>query len=221
MEFLHRLPDEIIQQIFQYILPIFEYVKYIEHIKLYKNTQLNMALMCNNYINDMYSVSPEQLYNNISELSLCAELQKKCLKAIKQFRKKNVKFVRPAISNELNSDTYVRAFDYEVASSNIVRMEKNMYDRRGIWKYQYTKNEILIVHDINNILFNGSTQDLIYSCIINNVGNFKKQLLLSLNTNSISTDDIVNYINKKYVNLDACVGGGSFRKKLIRSLMKL
>lgn len=220
MEQFIPLPDELVRKVFGYILPIFEYAEYIRCMKGYNDTQLDMTLLCHDCQDMLYEGSAARKLDILDSLTILGEVQKKYLVVIKAFLEKNPRFVRPGRSDELTSNQYLRAFDYEITESNMERLEKNICVRRGLWEYPDTKREILLIHDIPEILFHGTTRDLIYSCIVNNVREFRGALM-----NNFSEEprihEIVRFINEKYSNMDLCAGGESFRRGLVRSLMRI
>jgi len=214
------LPDELLHKVLGYILPIFEYAEYIRNMKGYNTTQLDMTFICQDCQDMLYGGSAAIKLANLDELTSIGELQKKYLLVAKTFIENNPRFVRPGRTDELSSNQYFRTFDDEVAPNNMERMEKNIHVRRGVWEYPDTKREILLIHDIPEILFHGTTRDLIYSCIVNNIREFRGVLTKYLRREPV-IHEIVRFINEKYINMDLCAGGESFRKGLVRSLMRI
>ena len=222
------LPDELLHKVYGYILPIFEYAEYVRNMEDYKSTQIHMAFMCRDHHTMMYEGSVEMKLDNIKEISRYARRQKKYLLAMTRFLEKNPRFVRPCDSNDLTEDQYFRAFDADIAVLNMKRLENNITLRRGLWEYPDTEREVLLEHDIPELLFNGSVRDLIYACIINNIRGFGEGLKNDMKKRGIPMDkcyvsDIIRFINMNYIDLDGDTvrGGISFRKSLARSLMRL
>ena len=99
---------------------------------------------------------------------------------------------------------------------------------RGIWECPYTDKEILLYHDIIEILKYGSLRDLIFSCIINNVDGFKNGIRKCKMRSIRSEKDIVKFINKNYLSSNSDVGPSHKKRKrlpsrrsLVNKLMKI
>lgn len=182
------LPDELLRKVYGYILPIFEYAEYVQNMKEYKSTQLQMTFVCQDCHDMMYQGSAERKLENIKEISICAQKQQKHLQGMTRFLKKNPRFVRPCDSNDLTENQYFRAFDVDIVVLNMKRLENNVKLRRGLWDYPDTEREILLEHDIPELLFNGSVRDLIYACIINNIRGFGEGLKNDMRKRGIPAD---------------------------------
>ena len=215
------LPDELLSKVYSYILPIFTYAEYVRNVNGYNDTRLAMILVCNDCHEVMYYGDVGRKLENIEQISVNASLQIEYLNSIKKFMDENPRFVRPDNTQDLTEFQYLRSFDVKFAKVNMKRMENNLRLRRGMWQHPDTNSEIMLFHDIPEILFNGTTRDLIYSCIINNVRGFKTALKKELRGRKQTEREIVRFINKNYINIDKCVGGETFRRGLIRSLMRL
>ena len=216
------LPDELVRKVFGYILPIFDYAIYNQSMRKYNNTQLDMTLLCQDCQDMLYEGSAARKLDILEELTILGEVQRKYLVVIKEFLEKNPRFVRPDHSYQLHEHQYLRAFDYEITESNMVRLVDNIMTRRGMWEYPETKMEILIYTDTVQLLYDGSLRDLIYSCIVNNVGGFRGILENHVQKAFKAARDyeIHRFIHEKYSDMEGNAMGG-MRKVLVRSLMKI
>ena len=217
------LPDELVRKVFGYILPIFDYAIYNQSMRKYNNTQLEMTLLCHDCQCMLYEGSATRRLDIIDSLTALGKVQKKYLVVIKAFLEKNPRFVRPDHSNHLNENQYLRNFDYEIADHNMERVVNNITVRRGMWEYPDTKMEILIYTDMVKLLYDGSTRDLIYSCIVNNICGFREDIAnhFKKGFGEVVVHDIIRFINEKYSNIVSYAGGETFRKGLVRSLMRI
>jgi len=218
------LPDELLRKVIGYILPISEYSKYIQCIKGYNDTQLDMTLLCHDCQDMLYEGCASRKLSILDQLTALAVVQKKYLLVVKAFLAKNPLFVRPDHSNHLNENQYLRAFDYQITESNMVRVADNVMMRRGMWEYPDTKREILLYTDTVHLLYEGSIRDLVYSCIVNNVGEFRAcvENHFARDFSEIWDHEIICYINKKYSEIDVLsLRGHHFRRDLVRRLIKI
>jgi len=218
------LPNELLHKVMGYILPIFEYAEYNQCIRSYNDTQLDMTLVCHDCQDMLYGGSSTQKLSILNEMMERAEEQKKYLIVIDKFLKRNPLFVRPDNSNLLNENQYIRSFDYQITEKNMERVSNNVMLRRGMWEYPDTKNEVLLYTDTVQLLFEGSIRDLVYSCLVNNVGTFRKDMenFYQKSSTYIWNFEIIDYINKHYSTLDAhSLYGDLFRKNLVSNLIKI
>jgi len=216
------LPDELVRKVFGYILPIFDFATYNQSMRKYNNTQLDMTLLCQDCQDMLYEGSATRKLDILDELTILGEEQKKYLVVIKAFLEKNPRFVRPDHSYQLHEHQYLRAFDYEITESNMVRLVDNITVRRGMWEYPDTKMEIFIYTDTVKLLYDGSTRDLIYSCIVNNVGGFREDIAnhFKKGFGEVVVHDIIRFIHENYSDMESNAMGG-MRSALVSSLMKI
>lgn len=218
------LPDEIIRKIYQFILPIFEYTNYIQNIINSNNVNLELCDAMSDYTHSTYADSVCHQQTKITKLSALSCLQLEYITDINDFLCKNPKFVRPQASRDLTDSLYKRQFDVEISTTNLERLEKNVMIRRGLWDISDTSvSEIMIYHDINELMFNGSIPDLIFSCIINNIHGFKEPVRAKISWQRPETKfryegDILNFVNQYYMRTLTRIPS---RKTLIKKLMKL
>jgi len=216
------LPDELLRKVYGYILPIFEYAKYVRNIEGYNDTLLEMNFVCEDYQELMFDGGSVRKLENIEQLSAYTALQMEYLVDIRRFLDDNPKSVRPGRRGDLTEHQYRQAFDASMTDLNIERFERNLKIRRGIWMYPDERRELLLFHDILEILLNGTTRDLIYSCIVNGLKGFKSKLQRYLkryyNNSMIYNHRIIQFINYEYAHIDSDV---VLRRKLVRKLMKL
>lgn len=220
------LPNELIRKIYGYIHPAFEYQQYVKDVDGYNDTKFEMCFLCKDHKRITYNGNTAHKLNNVEEIAAYASLQYEYLKAIHRFIELHPRFVRPSNSDDLAEYQYKRQFDTEIVMENMKRLDKNNNIRRGMWMQPDEKTEILLFHDINKILFHGTTRDIIYSCIINNVRGFKNALKQDLAGKIKNDKSIVAFINRHYswrppLGARAITREASFRKRLIRKLMKL
>jgi hypothetical protein len=216
------LPDELVRKVFGYILPIFDFATYNQSMRKYNDTQLEMTLLCHDCQDMIYEGSAARKLDILDELTILGEVQKKYLVVIKAFLEKNPRFVRPVHSNQLHEHQYLRAFDYEITVCNMVRFDDNIMIRRGMWEYPETKMEILLYTETVQLLYDGSLRDLIYSCIVNNVGGFR--VILENHVQKAFREvwdyEIHRFINQQYSDMESNAMMG-MREGLVRSLMKM
>ena len=214
------LPDELVRKVFGYILPIFDFATYNQSMRRYNDTQLDMTLLCHDCQDMLYEGSATRKLDILDEITILGEVQKKYLVVIKEFLEKNPRFVRPDHSNQLDEHQYLRAFDYEITESNMVRVVDNIMTRRGVWEYPETKMEILLYTETVQLLYDGSLRDLIYSCIVNNVGGFREILENHVQKafREVWDYEIHRFINQQYSDMESNAMMG-MREGLVRSLM--
>ena len=130
------LPDEILRKIYQYINPIFEYKKYIDIVKDYKEISKNLSEMIYTHDERMLFGDIKVRIDSCTEMASLSNLQIKYLAEIDNFIKKNPLFLRPVVSNNLTPIQYKRQFDIHISINNLKRLEKNLCIRRGEWFHQ-------------------------------------------------------------------------------------
>ena len=218
------LPDELLRKVMGYLLPIFEYAEYIHNIKSYNDTQLDMTLICHDCQDMLYEGSPSRKLSILSELIEIGKLQQKHLVVIDKFLKQNPRCSRPDTNDQLNENQYKRAFDYQITERNMQRFAENTMLRRGMWEFPDTKKEILLYTDMVHLLYEGSIKDLLYACIINNVGDFRKEMENHYHKDikKIWDFEIICFINDTYSNIDYySLRWWHFRRDMVSSLMKI
>lgn len=225
MTYFNTLPNELLRKIFGFILPIFDFARYVRNTKGYNETRLDMLILCQECQDMIHDGDIYQKMENMDHIGAYTALQMEYLGEVKSFLVKNKRFERPGKSCDLTEWQYLRAFDTEVQEFSMERMEKNIWLNRGLWEHPDTKQEIMVQHDIPEILLNGTTRDLIYSCMINNIRGFKTAFKNFLKKNpkmSRRNDNaVICFINEKYSDINSCHGSQSFRRSLARSLMKI
>ena len=226
------LPDEILRKIYQYIHPIFEYKKYIDSVKDYKEISKNFSEMIYTHDERMLFGDIKVRIDSCTEMASLSNLQIKYLAEIDNFIKKNPLFLRPVVSNNLTPIQYKRQFDIHISINNLKRLEKNLCIRRGEWFHPNKRDEINVYNDINVLHKSGTIRDLIFACMMNNVRGWKtsfgeymlKKYFINTSISKVYEIHYINFVNYYYSEENIQEHNSKYvpeRSKLIKKLMKL
>ena len=219
------LPNEIIRIIYKYINPIWEYVEYIENIKAYSTTKLELCILCNDCHSISYDGTTEEKIDNCLNISAYSCLATEHLTRIHTFINRNPKFKRGVNEDHLATHQYKKQFDHEISKENVRRMEFNISIHRGAWAYPYRSIEVLLFHSIPYVIFEGTLIDIVYSCVINNVKEFEPSLREYMSAHKIEKPNekvMVDFVNFYCAAWSAGRFNDTYyRQSLIKKLMKV
>ena len=173
MSRLNVLPDDIIKLIYKYINPIFDYVNYAKNIENYNDITDEILDILEDSVSIHTQGNIDERYQLDTALASISILQMEYLSNIKEFINNNPKFERPYQDDELTQFQYKKQLDTHINSHNMNRLHNNLKFHAGIWYSPHEEHEILAIHNIEVILREGTIQDLIFSCMVNNVDGFK------------------------------------------------
>lgn len=162
------LPDEIIRKIYQYILPIFDYEKYIIALREHDNLWYTRKLLIHA---SKRMINSNIKYNYNTQIHDISIMMNSKLKIIQNFIKKNPMFKRPFMHEDLNYGQYKIAWEYEYNKNRIPLLEANIMKYRTVRCLDKCSEEfnILKYQDINNWFRNCTIKDVEYACTQNNI----------------------------------------------------
>lgn len=198
MSLLNLLPNEIYQRIIQFISPIYEYVKYNKQRQTFVYYRKLLEAPCSSLIYKELETTNDIILN-IQRLSRYSEICKNNIHDINEFLQSNPLFKRSIYKERLCGYQYKTQYDTEFSPSDILRMEKNITDNRGVWVESRNNHDIIVYHDIIEILYHGHFEEILFSSIVNNIHDSKiRDELENKFNNNISEVLLVEYVNDKY-----------------------
>lgn len=173
------LPNELVRKIYQFINPIFDYVKYIYALKQHREERFCFLEICESSWN--YNELLERINAN-DMISTYALLMNDRLVEINNFIIKNPSFRREYSHINLQYWQHKIAWQYEYTDNNITDIDNQILSR-----YNYFHNNINC--KLISFLKKANQYDLIQSCIENgiilekNIASYTKKELIKKLTN--------------------------------------
>ena len=235
MSLFNTLPDELMRNIYTFINPINEYTKYVKALDSYNTLTEDASQLYQDFDEMSPACDMDETINYITCSASISCLLLENLQDVSEFLKKNPKFQRPKKYNLLRDFQYKKHMEHSLSRVQAYRLERNINNRRGVWIKLNRGDELIMYHKIDYILQNGTTADLIYACIINNVKGFKtalrdyalKKLYINMDIQPLEDKYIARFVNYYYSTLSLKNYSDSERKyipkknTLIRRLMAL
>lgn len=162
------LPGELIRKIYGYVNPIFDYCHYRKAITDNIKEELLLKNLLENR-NKSQDINDKIEYNDI--LTTHMLFMNTNQKIISDFVRINPLFKRPYTPDKLSEYHHKTAYENDYRKEQIIRMEHNIWIRRGLWVNIHNKNikNALIKHDIVYILKHGSLDEIKIAFMINGI----------------------------------------------------
>ena len=178
---MDNLPIEIIKLIYQYFHPIHDYIKYLNNLVVRDKCISTFTINKSWY--DLYGVDRNKELSSI--LNECSTQLNLTMCSIEHFITCNPKFKREPLFENRNEFQYRCLWNTSIHECQMKQMEKQILDRRGYISDDKYGVEVEEYGDILDLMDKGTINDLLHSCIINNI---------SIKNRNISRIEIINLL---------------------------